>query len=471
MSRSFAAIGSLAVLLTVAPSPASAAGPLTNPIPRAIPTGRIIIALQPVASGFVAPNWGITAPGDSARLFVNDQPGILYAVKLADGTKTVFLDTSSLLVPLGIGGPGTYDERGFLGFAFHPSYTTNGLLYTYTSEPVNGAADFSTMPPLTVANHQSVVREWHVNDPTNPASVVDPLSARVVLRVDKPQFNHNGGGLNFGPDGMLYISIGDGGAADDQDGEATESGPAVGHGPNGNGQNLGSILGKILRIDVSGSNSANGQYGIPADNPFVGQVGALGEIFAYGFRNPFRFSFDRTTGDLWAGDVGQNSIEEVDVVRGGGNYGWRIKEGSFFFNPNGTDPGFVTKMNPGGVPPDLIRPVGQYDHDEGIAIIGGFVYRGSAIPDLQGRYVFGDLARHFASDGRLFFLKRKNVVRSSGRVGRSVPAEFQLDGQPALGLFLLGFGEDASGELYVLANGTGTPGGTTGVILKIVPPS
>jgi glucose/arabinose dehydrogenase len=336
---------------------------------------------------------------------------------------------------------------------------------------VNGAADFSTMPPLTVANHQSVVREWHVNDPTNPASVVDPLSARVVLRIDEPQFNHNGGGLNFGPDGMLYISIGDGGAADDQDGEATESGPAVGHGPNGNGQNLGSILGKILRIDVSGSNSANGKYGIPADNPFVGQVGALGEIFAYGFRNPFRFSFDRTMGDLWVGDVGQNSIEEVDVVRGGGNYGWRIKEGSFFFDPNGTDPGFVTKMKPGGVPSDLIRPVSQYDHDEGIAIIGGFLYRGSAIPELQGRYVFGDLARHFASDGRLFFLKRKNVVRNNGRVGRSVPAEFLLDGQPALGLFLLGFGEDASGELYVLANGTGTPGGTTGVILKIVPPS
>jgi len=462
MSRSFAAIGSLAVLLTVAPSPAGAAGPLTNPIPRAIPKGRITIALQPVASGLVAPNWGITAPGDSARLFVSDQPGILYAVTLANGTKTVFLNTSSLLVPLGIAGPGSYDERGFLGFAFHPSYATNGLLYTYTSEPVNGAADFSTMPPLTVANHQSVVREWHVNDPTNPASVVDPLSARVLLRIDKPQFNHNAGGLNFGPDGMLYISLGDGGEADDQ---------GVGHGPNGNAQDLGAILGKILRIDVAGSNSANGQYGVPADNPFVGQVGALSEIFAYGFRNPFRFSFDRTMGDLWVGDVGQNSIEEVDVVRGGGNYGWRLKEGSFFFDPNGAGDGFVTRMNPGGLPSDLINPVGQYDHDEGIAIIGGFVYRGAAIPKLQGRYVFGDLARQFASDGRLFFLRRKNVVRASGRVGKSRPNEFQLDGQPALGLFLLGFGEDASGELYVLANGTGTPGGTTGVILKIVPPS
>src|SRR5262245_49698140 len=464
-------VTALIVLLAAPVTPSTAGTPLRNPFVRKIQEGLVRVSLATVASGLTAPNWGAAAPGQPGRLFVDDQTGTLWAITLADGAKTVFLDVSARLVPLGIGGPGSYDERGFLGFAFHPNYTTNGLLYTYTSEPVDGAADFSTMPPMTVADHQSVIREWHVNDPTNPASVVDPLSARVVLRVDKPSFNHNGGGLNSGPDGMLYISIGDGGAADDQDGEADIGGPSVGHGPTGNGQNVGTILGKILRIDVGGSNSANGQYGIPGDNPFVGQVGAVGEIFAYGFRNPFRFSFDRMMGDLWVGDVGQNKIEEVDVVRSGGNYGWRLKEGSFFFDPNGTLPGFVTKMSPGGLPSDLINPVSQYDHDEGIAIIGGFVYRGSAIPKLQGRYVFGDYARTFAGFGRLFFLRRKNVVRSNGHVGKSVPAEFRLEGQTELGLFVEGIAEDASGELYVLANGTGVPGGTTGVVLKIVPSS
>jgi len=296
------------------------------------------------------------------------------------------------------------------------------------------------------------------------------MSTRVVVRIDKPQFNHNAGGLNFGPDGMLYVSLGDGGGADDEDGIPFVAGPTVGHGPTGNGQNPGTILGKILRLDTAGNTSANGQYGIPVDNPFVGQMGFLGEIYAYGFRNPFRFSFDRLTGDLWVGDVGQNKVEEVDVVVAGGNYGWRLKEGRFYFDSNGpTADGFVTNMNP-GVPPGLIDPVAQYDHDEGIALIGGFVYRGSALPQLQGHYVFGELARSFSSDGRLFYLRRKDIVRD-GRTVRSSPAEFRLEGQPALGLFLLGFGEDASGEIYVLASSTGVPSGGTGVVLKMVPPS
>lgn len=470
MSRSFAVVASLVVLpLALHANLARSAEPLADPIGRVIRTSKIEVALEPIASGLEAPNWGASAPGDATRLFVSDQVGVLWAVTLADGTKTTFLDVSSLLVPLGIGGPGTYDERGFLGFAFHPSYAMNGLLYTYTSEPIDGAADFSTMPPATTPDHQSVIREWHVNDPTNPASVVDPTSARVVLRIDEPQFNHNGGALSFGPDGMLYVALGDGGAADDQDGEPSLGGPSVGHGPTGNGQNLGSILGKILRIDVSGTNSANGQYGIPADNPFVATASALDEIYAYGFRNPFRFSFDRSEGDLWAGDVGQNSVEEVDVVVAGGNYGWSVKEGRFFFDGNGTDAGFVTRKNP-AAPSGLINPVAQYDHDEGIAIIGGFVYRGAAIPKLQGRYVFGELARTFANDGRLFHLRKKDLVRN-GRIGKSVPLEIAVAGQPDLGLFLLGLGEDATGELYVLANTTGTPAGGTGTILKLVPAS
>ncbi|HEY3241807.1 MAG TPA: PQQ-dependent sugar dehydrogenase, partial [Phycisphaerae bacterium] len=337
-----------------------------------------------------------------------------------------------------------------------PDYAKNGFLYTFTSEPVNGPADFSTMPPGTIPNCQSVVAEWHVPNPQNPASVVDPNSVRVLLRIDKPQFNHNGGCLNFGPDEMLYISIGDGGGADDQDGTPFIGGPTVGHGPNGNGQNTQVALGKLFRIDPRGSNSANGQYGVPDDNPFVGQPDFLPEIYAYGFRNPWRFSFDRLTGALYVGDVGQNAIEEVDIVVPGGNYGWRIKEGSFLFDPNGPAPGFVTANSP-GVPAGLIDPIAEYDHDEGLSVIGGFVYRGAAIPWLHGRYVFGDFARTFNNDGRLFFLQGANHHIF----------EFHLAGQAPLGLSVLGTGQDAAGELYVLANSTGVPFGTSGVVLRI----
>jgi glucose/arabinose dehydrogenase len=230
------------------------------PLTDAIVQGDIRIQLEPVATGLTAPNWGTTAPGQDGHLMVSDQNGILWKIDLATGDKAVFLDTSARLVPLGIAGPGTFDERGLLGIAFHPSYRTNGLLYTYTSEPVNGDADFSTMPPATAANHQSVITEWQVPNPTNAASVVDPASARELLRIDQPQFNHNGGALNFGPDGNLYISIGDGGGRDDE---------GVGHGTSGNGQDAGNVLGSILRIDPLGNDSANGQYGIPGDNPFV----------------------------------------------------------------------------------------------------------------------------------------------------------------------------------------------------------
>jgi glucose/arabinose dehydrogenase len=409
----------------------------------------VAVALEAVATGLTAPNGGTAAPGQPDRLFVTDQPGILWVIDLTTGDKTVFLDVSSRLVSLGIAGPGTFDERGLLAGAFHPDYATNGLLYTYTSEPLSGAADFSTIPGGETAHHQSVVIEWQVPDPTNPASVVDPGSARELLRIDQPQFNHDGGQLNFGPDGMLYASLGDGGGDDDE---------GVGHGTNGNGQDPSTVLGTVLRIDPSGSNSANGQYGIPSNNPFVGVTGFVEEIFAYGFRNPFRFSFDLPTGDLYLADVGQNDIEEIDIVTPGGNYGWPVMEGSFFFDPNGANSGFVTDLDPGGTE-DLTRPIAEYDHDEGTAIIGGFVYRGSAIPGLQGEYVFGDFSRTFNNDGRLFHLD------DGGKV-----VEAQLVSRTGLGLSLLGFGRDSDGELYLLANETGTPFGDTGVVLRIALP-
>ena len=425
--------------------PASAQG-IEDPIPQPIPQGPTRISLEPVATGLTAPNWGISAPGQDDLLFVVDQDGILWKIDLSTGAKDVFVDVSDRLVPLGAFGPGTFDERGLLGLAFHPGYAANGVLYTYTSEPATAPPDFSTMPMGTAPNHQSVIAEWRVPNPGDPEAVVDPSTRRELLRIDQPQFNHNAGALNFGPDGMLYIALGDGGAGDDQ---------GVGHSPQGNGQDPSNILGTIIRIDPSGANSANGKYGIPSDNPFVGQAGFVSEIWAYGFRNPFRFSFDSVSGGLIVGDVGQNDIEEVDEVTKGGNFGWRLKEGSFLFDPNGAAPGFVTSNRPRT--PGLVEPVGQYDHDEGVAVVGGFVYRGSAIDELQGDYVFGDF-RGPSGDGRLFFLPSRHNVR-----------EFIIDGQESLGFDLDGFGQDANGEIYVLGNTTGTPFGETGVVLRIAP--
>ena len=375
-------------------------------------------------------------------------------IDLATGTKSVFLDVSAQLVALGVFGPDSFDERGLIGVAFHPGYATNGLLYTYTSQPVAGPADFSTIPIGQSANHQAVITEWQVPDPTNPASVVDPGSARELLRIDEPQFNHNAGCVNFGPDNMLYIALGDGGGADDKDGQSFIGDPIFGHGCIGNGADNATVLGTILRIDPAGNDSAYGQYGIPADNPFVGMAG-VDEIYAYGFRNPFRFSFDALSGELYVGDVGQNDIEEIDVVTSAGNYGWRHKEGSFFFVANGNRPGYVTDV-PLNVPAGLTDPIAEYDHDDGVAVVGGFVYRGEKVPPLAGRYVFGDFALTFSNDGRLFYLDASNQIN-----------EFQLVGQPALGMSLLGFGQDANGELYVMANTTGTPFGDTGVVLRI----
>ena len=417
-------------------------------IPAPIPPAPVHVQLQTVASGLTAPNWGTSAPGLANRLFVTDQNGVLWSVNTMTGDKTTFLNVSAMLVPMGAFGPGTFDERGLLGVAFHPNYQTNGLVYTFQSEPVNGIADFSTLPIGVTPNCQTVIREWHVPNPSDPASVVDPGSTRVLLRIDKPQFNHNAGALVFGPDDLLYIAFGDGGGADDQD-----SFTNFGHGCAGNGQNLNVILGKIIRIDPLGSNSANGQYGIPADNPFVGIPG-LDEIWCYGLRNPFRFSFDRGTGTMYIGDVGQNRIEEVDIGVRGGNFGWRAKEGSFFFIPNGSGASYATST-PQAVPFGLIDPIAEYDHSEGVAVLGGFVYRGKRIAPLLGRYVFGEFADG-PNNGRLFMLSPTNQIQ-----------EFPLVGQTALGMSMLGLGEDANGEIYVFANATGLPFGTSGVVLRL----
>lgn len=412
-----------------------------SPIPERIGVGSIRVRLKEVASGLAAPNWGVAAPGNAAHLYVGDQNGVLWQIDLASGEKNNFLDLTSRLVPL----RNSYDERGFLGFAFAPDYQTSGLLYTYTSEPADGNSDFSTMPADTQADHKSVVLEWKIANTGDTALPVSPESVRSIMAIEQPQSNHDGGGLNFGPDGFLYIALGDGGAADDQ---------GIGHSAIGNSQDNTNPLGALLRIDPKGNNAANGQYGIPVDNPFVAQDdNSLDEIYAYGFRNPFRFSFDRSNGELFLADVGQNDIEEVDIVVSGGNYGWNKREGSFIFNTNGDDRGSVS---PGNTSDGTILPVAEYDHDEGIAIIGGFVYRGNTVSEMNGRYIFGDFRGPGTPVGRLFHSQGARIE------------EFQLTASERMNVNLLGFAEDAHGELYLLGNKTATPSGDTGVVYKIV---
>lgn len=450
-------------------------------------TGGVKIGLEKVTDGLVAPLKAIPAPGHAGHLFVIDQPGQLVSLNLATGRKVTILDVANRLVPLGVGGPNRFDERGFLGTAFHADFARNGLLYTYTSELVTAPPSFpSTVPAGVAPNHQNVVAEWHVADPANPEALVDLASRRELIRIDWPQFNHNGGDITFGPNGLLYIPTGDGGGGDDQ---------GVGHNA-GNAQNPANPLGKVLRIDVNGRDSTNGQYGIPPQNLFAGRPGLVAEIFAYGFRNPWRMSFDKLTGKLYVGDVGQNDIEEVSIVVNGGNYGWNYKEGSLFFNPNGTAPGFSGREPFGDVPPGLQDPIAQYDtHHEGHSVIGGYVYRGHRVPQLRGRYVFGEFSRLFNSPsgpnnyGRILYLSHdsrddvdvahhdgrrdnlRQVIEVRGfpeaatRLGLSdpnrPPAAFPQT------LAVLGMAQDSRGELYVTGNINGIPFGTNGVILRI----
>jgi glucose/arabinose dehydrogenase len=426
---------------------------ITNPVPTPIPASTTRVELATVATGLVAPNYLTPAPGDASRLFVVDQAGKLRVIQNGALAPDPFLDVASRLVPLGFFGThdeNDFDERGLLGLAFHPGYADpaspgHRKLYTYTSEPLAGPADFSVpLPAGKTFNHQSVIAEWGV-DPTDP-NRVDPTSRREVLRIDEPQFNHNGGMLDFGPDGNLYIALGDGGQANDV---------GDGHGPLGNGQDLETVLGKILRIDVNGRTSANGQYAVPPTNPYAGATPGVDEIFASGFRNPFRTSFDSATGDLIVADVGQNAIEEIDRVTLGGNYGWRWKEGTFRFL---SDTGQIS-TDLTGLPPGLIDPIAQYDHDEGISIIGGFVYHGTAIPELAGKYVFGDFSRRFrAPEGRLLVADLSTGAIESlllGPEGRE------------LGLFVKGFGQGPDGELYLLAGKNLGPFGSGGNVYRI----
>ncbi|MEQ1858843.1 MAG: PQQ-dependent sugar dehydrogenase [Chthoniobacteraceae bacterium] len=433
-----------AVLLIAASVPLAAqVKPIDDPIPERIPKGGITVELQPVAQGLVSPVLLVAVPGETQRLLVVDQVGLVRVIDAGTLAAEPWLDVSGRLATL----KKQFDERGLLGLAFDPDYKTAGRpghrrVFTYTSEPLAGRTDFPIVHGTTPADHQSVLASWKV---AADGRRVDPASRRELLRIDQPQFNHNGGMIEFGPDGFLYIGMGDGGSA-------LDVGP--GHNPEtGNGQDRNVLLGKMLRIDVNGTDSANKNYGIPKDNPFA-QGGGAREIYAIGLRNPWRFCFDGPT--LLAADVGQNKIEMVHRVERGGNYGWRLKEGTFRFHPTG-----LIELPGPDLPPGLSDPVLQYDHNDGTSITGGYVYRGKALPALTGLYVFADYRTpEKTPTGRLFY----------GSIATGSIHEFKIgaDDRP-LGFLAKGFGQDASGELYVTGSTVPGPDGATGVVMKLVP--
>jgi glucose/arabinose dehydrogenase len=439
-----------------------------------IPKGDIAVNLIPVATGMAAPLYGINPPGDTSRLFVLEQNGLVRILQNGSLLPGSALDLQSRVqvAPVGTGplNPGNAnDERGLLGLAFHPGYNDPSslgfrTLYTYTSEALSSPT--FPAPNGATQNYMNLITEWKIS--AADANVVDPASRRVIVSFGKNAGNHNGGTVAFGPDGYLYLALGDGGNANDVGASHIE--------PGGNAQNLTTPLGKMIRIDpinpslTPGSPnpaSSNGQYRIPADNPFTG-VGELREIYASGLRNPYRFAFDTLNGDLIQADVGQNNIEEIDRITKGGNYGWAVKEGTFLFNRTNGTIGTPPGNNSPGVPAGLIDPISngtnflQYDHQDGISITGGFVYRGTAIPELYGKYVFGDLALRTQPtrvDGRLFYAD----------LAQATIKEFLLPQFPngilPNGLTVHGFGQDASGELYAMV--TNTPSnGTGGIIYK-----
>ncbi|MBZ9730201.1 PQQ-dependent sugar dehydrogenase [Salegentibacter sp. JZCK2] len=411
------------------------------------------LEMELIGEGFVSPLGVVPSPDDSNRLFVIDQIGKIWIINENGETLAQpFLDITSKVIDLNH----HYDERGLLGLAFHPQYEINGRFFVYyTAPPPPGGPE-----PGEQWDNLSRISEFRVSG-GNPLQA-DFSSEQVILEIKQPQSNHEGGTLAFGPDGYLYISIGDGGGADDV-------GP--GHVPDwyevnagGNGQDIESnLLGNILRIDIDVAKP----YGIPADNPFVDHPG-LDEIYAYGFRNPYRFSFDMAEDHrLFVGDAGQVLWEEISVVEKGGNYGWNVMEGTHCFNASNHDtvlpscPDVDIYGNP------LIDPVIEMKNHHNplggrtLVIVGGYVYRGN-IKALQGQYIFGSFSHsHHHPAGEIFF----SNPHGPGLWGFH---ELEIGGQDTLGYFLKGFGQDLQGEIYVAVSLNMGPHGNTGRVFKIV---
>lgn len=350
---------------------------------------KVKVALQSFANGFRSPV-DLQMPDDgTGRFFVVEQAGTIKVIQSGSVLAQNFLDIQSKVTSGG--------ELGLLGVAFHPGFASDGRFFVNYTRTVNGD------------QIQTVIAQYRVS--SSDPNAADPASETILLAVDQPFPNHKAGQLAFGPDGFLYFGLGDGGSEGD---------------PLGNGQNLQTLLGKMLRIDVDHTDPGL-QYAIPADNPFAASGTAMHEIWAYGFRNPWRFSFERGTGRLFCADVGQDRFEEIDLVQKGGNFGWNVMEGKHCFNP-------AKKCERSG----KILPIAEYNHAHGIAVIGGYVYKGSSIPNLANRYIFGDFG-----SGTIWFLREN----AAGRFVRKVLLRS--------GLSISAFGQDAAGEVYVVDYGGG----------------
>jgi glucose/arabinose dehydrogenase len=410
--------------------------------------------LQLIAEDFVSPIQ-VIATHLSERLYVVDQIGKLWVID-GNGSKrsTPVLDISSRLVPLNP----AYDERGLLGVAFHEDFKTNGRLFVYYQLPPRAGGPL----PGISWNNLSRISEFKVFPET---LVADLNSERIILEWNDPQSNHNGGTLALGLDDYLYIAIGDGGGANDTGPGHIDDWYAANGG--GNAQNIeANFLGKILRIDVDSN-----PYGIPPGNPFVDKPG-LDEIFAYGFRNPYRMSFDIAgEHELIVADAGQALYEEVDVLSKGGNYGWNVKEGSHCFNAADSSkelPACPSIDNRGKSFIEPVLELNNWQNPRGgnaTTIIGGYVYRGNEIKNWQGKYIFGTFSQTPATaNGQLF------IATPQEGSGTSWPYEkvSLKSNQGDIGYYLRGFGQDDSGEIYVTVSSMPGPQGTTGKVFKLV---
>lgn len=364
------------------------------------PARNVRLDIKEVATGFNQPLYITNAGDGSGRIFIVEHAGVIKILKDGKTLEKPFLDISAKGLDRVSRPKDESDERGLLGVAFHPDYEKNGRFFVHYTK---------------VEEDTTIIAEYKVSaDDPNVAGAEEKI---ILGPIKQPQWNHNGGMVEFGPDGYLYIGMGDGGFRDD-------TGP--GHNPEiGNGQDTATLLGKILRIDVD-KPQAPLAYGIPKDNPFVGKDPAkfLPEIYATGMRNPWRFSFDRKTGRLFCGDVGQKLWEEVNIIENGGNYGWRFMEGNQCFNPaeNCELPG-------------MKRPIHVYDHSEdkgGLSITGGYVYRGKQFPAMNGLYVFADY-----SSSRIWTLREEKDGTWTSQ--EHLRPQF----------YIPTFGEDEAGEIYL----------------------
>jgi glucose/arabinose dehydrogenase len=359
--------------------PARATFTPAAPTAPAGPAADQPVGLKLITNDLKQPVFATHAGDDSGRLFVVEKAGTIAIVRDGQRAPQPFLDITSLVTSRG-------SEQGLLGLAFHPDYRNNGRFFVY----------------YTAQNGDNTLARYQVS---SDANVADPNSGVVLFAVPDPAANHNGGMLAFGPDKYLYVGLGDGGSAGD---------------PWGNGQNRNALLGKLLRLDVDKGDP----YGIPADNPWPSASDARPEVWAYGLRNPWRFSFDRATGDLYIGDVGQNQYEEIDFqpagTAGGRNYGWNTREGLHCYQAQDC------------ATADLVDPVAEYSHEQGCSITGGYVYRGAAVPQLQGRYVYGDYC-----SGLIWTLRQ------------AAPGQWEQRDLLKSSRSISSFAEDQAGELYL----------------------